>query len=224
MNGPRSSLGDLQRRVLEVLAPIDPPWTLMGGAALAGFHLDHRTTLDLDLFWWERGELGRVTDAATHLLEEAGLDVGVLQETPAFLRLRAADGGETVVIDLIADPATCVDEAGEAKVGGARIRVASLHAILVHKLCALLGRAEIRDLQDVHALLDRDCDLGLALENAGSVDTGFSPLTLAWILREFQVAPLAEAAGIDAEDAAALDRFREELAEDLLRRAQSDEK
>lgn len=44
-------LTDLQARVLATLAPVEPRWTLSGGAALAGFHLQHRTTRDLDLFW-----------------------------------------------------------------------------------------------------------------------------------------------------------------------------
>ena len=33
------SLSPLQRRILRVLAPITPPWTLTGGGALAGVHL-----------------------------------------------------------------------------------------------------------------------------------------------------------------------------------------
>jgi hypothetical protein len=34
------------------------PWTLSGGAALAGFHTAHRETRDLDLFWQRSRELG----------------------------------------------------------------------------------------------------------------------------------------------------------------------
>jgi hypothetical protein len=44
-------LSELQERVLVALAGIDPPWTLSGGAVLAGFHTAHRETRDLDLFW-----------------------------------------------------------------------------------------------------------------------------------------------------------------------------
>lgn len=41
-------LSTLQERVLRLLADVEPPWTLTGGAALAGFHTHHRTTRDLD--------------------------------------------------------------------------------------------------------------------------------------------------------------------------------
>jgi hypothetical protein len=51
-------LSNLQERVLVALAGIEPPWTLSGGAALAGFHTAHRETRDLDLFWQRSRELG----------------------------------------------------------------------------------------------------------------------------------------------------------------------
>ena len=47
---PSSRLTPLQERVLGLLAAIRPRWTL-GGGALAGVHLGHRTTRDLDLFF-----------------------------------------------------------------------------------------------------------------------------------------------------------------------------
>lgn len=47
----RGRLDPLQERVLRVLAAACPGWRLTGGAALAGFHLAHRTTRDLDLLW-----------------------------------------------------------------------------------------------------------------------------------------------------------------------------
>jgi hypothetical protein len=40
-----------------LFAGIDPHWTLTGGGALAGVHLGHRETRDLDLFWRSRPEL-----------------------------------------------------------------------------------------------------------------------------------------------------------------------
>ena len=45
---PIGKLSSLQERVLRLLADIEPPWTLTGGAALAGFHTHHRATRDLD--------------------------------------------------------------------------------------------------------------------------------------------------------------------------------
>jgi hypothetical protein len=48
---PQGKLSALQQRILVVLSPLRPSWTLTGGAALAGFHTKHRETRDLDLFF-----------------------------------------------------------------------------------------------------------------------------------------------------------------------------
>jgi hypothetical protein len=55
---------------------LTPPWTLTGGGALAGVHLGHRVTRDLDLFWRSRSELGS--------LRADGLEVETLRTAPAF--------------------------------------------------------------------------------------------------------------------------------------------
>ncbi len=56
---PLGRLSALQERVLILLAEIAPPWTLTGGAALAGFHTMHRETRDLDLFFRGHATSGR---------------------------------------------------------------------------------------------------------------------------------------------------------------------
>jgi hypothetical protein len=43
-------LTSLQRAVLQAMMQAEPRVYLSGGAALAGFHLRHRTTIDLDFF------------------------------------------------------------------------------------------------------------------------------------------------------------------------------
>jgi hypothetical protein len=55
---PTSRLSSTQVAILEALAGIEPRWTLTGGAALAGFHLGHRTTRDL---FWQGHDTGRAT-------------------------------------------------------------------------------------------------------------------------------------------------------------------
>jgi hypothetical protein len=60
------------------------------------------------------------------------------------------------------------------------------HEILASKLATLLERSETRDLADVKALLDAGGDLESALRDAPMKDAGFSPLTLAWVLRPWE--------------------------------------
>lgn len=50
MASSSDKLTPLQRALLDAFFRQEQRFFLTGGAALAGFHLQHRTTLDLDLF------------------------------------------------------------------------------------------------------------------------------------------------------------------------------
>jgi hypothetical protein len=63
---------------------LTPPWTLTGGGALAGVHLGHRVTRDLDLFWRSRSELGSLVSDTLGALRADGLEVETLRTAPAF--------------------------------------------------------------------------------------------------------------------------------------------
>jgi hypothetical protein len=75
---------------------------------------------------------------------------------------------------------------------------------------------ELRDLEDVRALLESGGDLERALADAPLKDGGFSPLTLAWVLKGFQPRALAPAIGMDEETTDRLEHFKENLIQHLL--------
>lgn len=216
MASSSGSLDDLQVRVLDALARVDPRFVLTGGGALAGVHLRHRTTRDLDLFWRNRDRLGNLPDLVEQRLANLGLSVRSLQRSPAFVQLRVSDGSSVVIVDLVAEPSDAIEQAESHRVGKEEILVDSKRAILAEKLCALLERAEVRDLIDVEALLQRGESLELAIADAPRRDTGFSPLTLAWVLRDLNVRGLAASAGLSGEVAGRLDEFRKSLIDTLI--------
>ena len=198
-------LTPLQRRILHVLSRLTPRWTLTGGAALAGVYLGHRATRDLDLFWRSRPALG---DAAS----EAQV---LFRTTPTFGQLRVSDGDDVCIVDLVAEPFAPIEPPVQAKIGDAEIAVDSMHEILAAKLTALLGRTELRDLIDVQALMDAGTDLVAALRDAPKKDAGFSVLTLAWVLRSFEVRPLTRALGWSDEMTEGAEAFRHHLIDRL---------
>lgn len=212
----RGRLDELQTRVLGALADVEPPFVLSGGAALAGIHLGHRTTRDLDLFWRNRARLEELPQVVAQQLEEGGLAVATIRSAPAFVRLRVTDEHSAVVVDLIAETTDSIEPPTLHSVGTAEILVDSPRAILAEKLCALLERSEIRDLVDVDALLKSGESLEVAVVDAPRRDSGFSPLTLAWVLRDFEVRVLAPSAGLDDAAVAALDTFRVALIDHLV--------
>jgi hypothetical protein len=205
----------LQRRILGVLAGITPRWTLTGGGALAGVHLGHRETRDLDLFWRNRSELGTVVADTVSALRAVGLDVHVLRTAPAFSELRVSDGRDACVVDLVAEPFAAIEPPEQAVVEGTAISVDSKHEILASKLATLLERSEARDLVDLKALLDAGGDLQAGLRDAPKKDTGFSPLTLAWVLKDFDPRPALKALGWGAHETEELVSFRQWLISQL---------
>ena len=213
MSGAR--LTALQVRVLRVLAALTPRWTLTGGAALAAVHLRHRETRDLDLFWRKRQKLGELVRDALSALREDGLEAQTLRAAPAFAQLRADDGSDVCIIDLVAEPFGPIEPPQEAEVGGTQIAVDSAHEILVNKLTTLLNRSELRDLVDVEALLSAGGDLDRAIRQAPEKDGGFSPLTLGWVLKDFNPRPAARALGWDEAEADRIAAFLESLVQRL---------
>lgn len=175
-----------------------------------GFHLGHRSTRDLDLFWHGRESIADVRREAIRCLRSAGLEVTELRTFEAFTALRVTDGEDAVVVDLVADPVAPVDPPQSTEFRGARILVDTAHEVLVSKLCALLHRSELRDLVDIEALLAAGGDLERAIRDAPSKDGGFSALTLGWALSEWDVAQVARDAGL-GDRARDLERFRDEL-------------
>lgn len=216
-------LTDLQERALRLLSSVEPPWTLTGGAALAGFHTAHRETRDLDLFWLGRASLDALPAAVADALRRDGLVVHDLQASPAFHRLQVSDGREALVVDLVADRAERAEPPTECLVGGVKVRVETPYQILVNKLTTLLSRAELRDLDDVRVLVGAGGDLAKALADAPRVDGGFSPLTLAWVLETLPLRLLASRQGRQPEEVEALEHFRRDLIERLTRAATPDE-
>lgn len=208
-------LSPLQRRILRQLAGITPRWTLAGGGALAGVHLGHRETRDLDLFWRNRGELGSLVADVVAALRSSDLTVHVLRTAPAFGELRVSEGDETCVVDLVAEPFGSIALPDQAVIEGATIQVDNRHELLASKLATLLERSEGRDLVDVKALLDAGGDLQAALADAPKKDAGFSSLTLAWVLKDYDPRPAAQVLGWNAAQTEALLSFKQWLVDQL---------
>lgn len=210
-------LSDLQDRILRVTRSVEPPWSLTGGGALAGFHLRHRATRDLDLFWHGLSALGEVPREIEQRLRADGLEVSTVSRAPSFHRFQVASPHDTCVVDLVADTSVILEPPvrTESSATGPLL-VDTPYEIFVNKLCALLGRSEIRDLVDLKALLETGLDLERALSDANRKDAGFSPLVLAWVLRSLPLAVLAGRSGLSSAEAEELAGFRDQLVSRLI--------
>jgi hypothetical protein len=209
------SLDRLQKRVLAILAGFKPPFILGGGGALA-IYFDHRQTRDLDLFWEEIDVLAGLPALIQQRLREGGVPTSVVQESPAFVRLRASDDTSSINIDLVADPTERLERPVVVAIGNGEIAAESARDIMVNKLCALLGRSELRDLFDIGVLISHGVSLDEAIDSAPRKDGGFSPLTLAWVLQNLDVRSLSVTSGFAARDVDQIEHIRDTLIKRLI--------
>ena len=178
-----SRLTPLQRDLLEAFFRHATNFFLTGGAALAGYYLGHRDTADLDLF-----TTADVLAEGEVALHAAASEVGALVESihtaPDFRRRLVRRDTEGVVVDLVRDR---VPQGPEPKKQFGAVRVDPPHEILANKLCALLSRAEPRDLVDVFALERAGHPAEGAMDLAKQKDAGLTPGQLAWVLSQITI-------------------------------------
>ena len=181
-----------------------------------GFHLQHRTTLDLDLFTNE-DLMDEGEQALVEIARAREIDLERLRTSTDFRRFLLTRGTESLVVDLVRDLSPQIDEE-KPEIHG--IRVDSPREIMANKLCTLLSRAELRDLVDVRAL-DRE---GLSIEEhlplAAAKDAGLTAGQLAWVLSQIEIGDDATPPG--GVSAAELQSFVESLIRRLTSMAYPD--
>ncbi len=194
-----SKLTPFQRETLEaVFARSGESFFLTGGAALAGFHLGHRTTDDLDLFTVDAEAFQR----SRYLLEEVARSLGatleVRQDGPGFRRYALVRGVDALVVD------TALERVAQLRPQKDRvgtILVDPPEEILANKLTAVAGRMEERDLVDLLWLERSGLRVEDALAAAQAKDGGATPATLAWLLSEVEIPDTARLpAGVTAAE------------------------
>ncbi len=140
-----TQLSNLQETVLHAFFRRTRSFFLTGGAALAAYHLGHRTTNDLDLFT-SSPDLDVGVSALRSVAEELGASLEALRTSPDFRRFLLSLGGEGVVVDLVRDR---TPQIYPEKLDRDGVLIDPAAEILANKLCTLLSRGEVRDLVDV---------------------------------------------------------------------------
>lgn len=183
VSSANSKLTALQSEFLKAFFAREDRFFLTGGAALAGFHLGHRETYDLDLF-----TLANAIDdgvrAATEAARQVGASIEAIQTAPDFRRLLLRRGDKAVEIDLVHE---FVKQRVADKPLIEGVRVDPPEEILANKLCTLLSRSEVRDLVDLRALEAAGFKVEDALPFAALKDTGLTPAQLSWVLNQIEL-------------------------------------
>ena len=115
---------------------------------------------------------------------ELGATLEEIRTAPEFRRVLLSRGNESVVVDLVVEHA---EQVSREKPAHGVVRVDPAEEIFANKLCALLGRSEIRDLVDARALEGLGLSLEQALAAGRRKDGGLTPAQLAWVLSQITI-------------------------------------
>jgi hypothetical protein len=210
-----SELSSAQKLVLErfFATPLGERFYLTGGTALAGFHLHHRVSLDLDLF---TPDAEAPNEAARWVLIQR--DQGALLVTSHFAQgkgfhnFRLVVEGERLRVDLCHDPAP---QRPKALVG--TVRVDGLLDILANKVVALIDFPDPKHAVDLFFGVTRG---GLAFSSVlahAEAKRSVERFRLARALHDAANAPTAGLRLLLPFDPAAYRSFLTSLRDDLLR-------
>src|ERR1044071_6075509 len=221
MSSPASSkLTAFQREVLDAFFQRERGFFLTGGAALAGFHLGHRTTGDLDLFTLEQAAFERSRVVLADVAAAVGAVLEVRQDIPGFKSGVLRRREESVVVDLVKDMTwqlhpeklerdhIVVDPADEILAN----KLHTIRTVLTRRRGQIFGPPEERDLVDVMLLERLGHSVEAALPVALAKNGGCTPATLLGLLSEVKIPD-----GIELPAGVAPAALRTYLA-DLLRR------
>ncbi len=215
MDSSRSGLSPLQERLVDAFCSRTDAFFLTGGSALAGYYLHHRTSQDLDFFC----ATDEVFPHGKRILEDAVRSLGgsleVLREYPGFVECRATVNGQHLKVDLVRDTAPQIS-AAKPRFGIAIVD--TLEDIAANKICAVVGRSEIRDYVDLFFLSRAGIDLHEAIARAHEKDGGVDAATFAWILGQVKVHEIP-ATLLQPLTSAELQAFVDDLATELARRS-----
>jgi hypothetical protein len=169
------ALTDFQRRLCHLLA--DRRRTggesyVAGGVAMGVVLDSRRLSRDLDLFHDTTEAVARSWDADRALLLASGYDVSVLRERPGFVQAEAASAGERLLIEWTRDSAFRFCPLVEHPDLGLTLHPFDL---AIHKVLALIGRAEVRDWVDVLHCHAHVQPLGFLAWAACGKDPRFTP-------------------------------------------------
>ncbi|HEY4723467.1 MAG TPA: nucleotidyl transferase AbiEii/AbiGii toxin family protein, partial [Anaerolineae bacterium] len=158
---PMSVLTRLQREFLSrfFASPSGKSFYFTGGAALSEYYLQHRLSLDLDLFTqsqsaFESSETDLIDAAREVGAEAVRFDLPKLGDGLARCFLKLSDEPE-IKIDVVQD---APPHFGEITLQADGVLVDSLDNLAVGKLLAVFGRAYPRDFVDLYFLLKHGVD------------------------------------------------------------------
>jgi len=111
-----------------------------------------------------------------------------LRVFPGFRRYQVEDGEESTLVDIVHESVPQIVPLEEKPLRDG-VRVDSIEDLVANKLCAVLGRSDVKDLVDLYFLSEFGLDVLDHLQAAYGKDGGMEPATLAFVLQQMPTDP-----------------------------------
>lgn len=186
---------------------------LTGGNAINLYYFNHRMSEDFDCFATDRMEYERVTSIIGLCCAAIGATYIARQNFPDFKRFLITRNTENILVDCVNER---VPQLYPDKRTFGKVRVDVPEEMIANKLCALLGRAEYKDLVDLYFFQKNGFDLFKSMDDAAKKDGGLTGATLAYVLDQIDLSRMPEALK-KAAPLHELENFRISLRDRLLK-------
>lgn len=163
-------ISELQKGILNIFSNITDSkmFYLTGGTALAEFYLAHRKSFDLDIFTTEK----ELVLPFSYTFEEEikkFFSLRIVKRFTTFVEFEVSEKEKTTKIQLAYDSPFRFEEPVDSDIG---VKVNDYKDLIVDKLLAFYGRAEIRDAVDLFFILKTE-DVWELVKFAKQKDPGF---------------------------------------------------
>jgi hypothetical protein len=176
-------LTPLQNSFLEKFFQLTQDFYLTGGTALSAFYLQHRYSVDLDLFTHEDSSFQKVDSVVNEVCVKLNVPCLPVETTAFFKHFRVGPQENPMTLHFSKDYSAHLKSPNRFGV----ILVDSLEDITANKICATLGRTELKDLIDLYFLDKAGYTIASYFEMAKQKDGGLSFETLAYTLSQFEI-------------------------------------
>jgi hypothetical protein len=175
-----------QTNLLEKFFLLTQDFYLTGGTALSAFYLQHRYSVDLDLFTHGDNPFQKADEFVNAACAQLNISCRAVESTPFFKHFKVGSPESLLTLHFSKDvpfrvkPPNRFDE----------ILVDSIEDITTNKICATLGRTEIKDLIDLYFLDKAGYSIAGYFELAQQKDGGLAYVTLAYTLSQFDISKI----------------------------------
>lgn len=176
-------LSPLQSNFLKEIFQQTQEFYLTGGTALSAFYLKHRYSEDIDLFTHENFAFQMAEDLTNQICSKLNVICVPVRITSVFKDLRIGSKDTPLTIHFALEKTPQIKSPNSF--GG--ILVDSIEDIITNKICAALGRTEIKDLIDLYFLDKAGYKITDYFNLAQQKDMGLSEESLAYTLSQFYI-------------------------------------